>query len=84
MPTPVTPFRHDCPCDRTGHWSVRKCSAQDGDAIGAGAVPANPRSAPDGFCVWRSLAHLNYLVHQGSLSLMLGGDGIYRFVRPSR
>jgi hypothetical protein len=33
MPTPVTPFRHDCPCDRTGHWSVRKCSAPDGDAM---------------------------------------------------
>jgi len=36
-----------------------------------------------GFALGESLAHLNYLMHQGVLSRTLGGDGVYRFMRPS-
>jgi glyoxylase-like metal-dependent hydrolase (beta-lactamase superfamily II) len=34
-----------------------------------------------GFALGEALAHLNYLMHQGSLSRTLGSDGVYRFVR---
>jgi glyoxylase-like metal-dependent hydrolase (beta-lactamase superfamily II) len=34
-----------------------------------------------GFAIGEALAHLNYLMHQGTLDRVLDTDGVYRFVR---
>jgi glyoxylase-like metal-dependent hydrolase (beta-lactamase superfamily II) len=36
-----------------------------------------------GFALGETLAHLNYLMHQGALDRELDADGVYRFTRPS-
>jgi hypothetical protein len=34
-----------------------------------------------GFALGETLAHLNYLMHQGALDRELGMDGVHRFTR---
>ena len=36
-----------------------------------------------GFALGETLAHLNYLMHQGALDRKLDSDGVHRFIRPS-
>ena len=36
-----------------------------------------------GFALGETLAHLNYLMHQGALDRELGADGVHRFIRAS-